>query len=142
ITYAKADMAKNFAPAWASLGTFNGKLYALPFKAANKSLVWYNVPAFKTAGVKPPKTWSQLLAIAKTIKASGTPAYSIGGSDGWTLTDLFENIYLRTFGPAKYEQLAAHKIKLTDKTVTKALQTMGQVLGDSSNLAGGTSGAL
>jgi alpha-glucoside transport system substrate-binding protein len=142
ITYAKSTIASNFAPSWAKLGTFNGKLYALPFKAANKSLVWYNVPAFKTAGVKPPKTWSQLLAAAKTIKASGTPAYSIGGADGWTLTDLFENIYLRTFGAAKYGQLAAHKIKWTDKSVATALKTMGQILGDTSNLDGGTSGAL
>ena len=50
------------------------------------------------AGVEPPKTWAQLLAAAKTMKASGMPAYSIGGADGWTLTDLFENIYLRTAG--------------------------------------------
>ena len=106
ITYATGTINKNYAPGVAQLGTFNGKLYALVFKAANKSLVWYNVPAFKTAGVKPPKTWTQLLAAAKTIKASGTPAYSIGGADGWTLTDMFENIYLRTFGPAKYEALS------------------------------------
>jgi ABC-type glycerol-3-phosphate transport system substrate-binding protein len=142
ITYAKGTIAANFAPAWAQLGTFSGKLYALPFKAANKSLVWYNVPSFTQAGVKPPKTWSQLLAAAKTLKASGTPAYSIGGADGWTLTDLFENIYLRTFGPAKYQQLAAHKIKWTDASVATALKTMGQILGDTSNIAGGTSGAL
>jgi ABC-type glycerol-3-phosphate transport system substrate-binding protein len=142
IAYAQSTINSNFAPAWAKLGTFSGKLYALPFKAANKSLVWYNVPAFTQAGVKPPKTWSQLLSAAKTLKASGTPAYSIGGADGWTLTDLFENIYLRTFGPAKYEQLAAHKVKWTDPSVATALKTMGQVLGDTSNIAGGTSGAL
>ena len=56
---------------------------------------------------------------AKTIKASGTPAYSIGGADGWTLTDLFENIYLRQAGAAKYDQLSAHKIKWTDPSVTR-----------------------
>jgi len=142
ITYAKGTMASNFAPAWQQLGTFNGKLYALVFKASNKSLLWYNVPAFKAAGVSAPKTWAQLTSVAKTVKASGTPAYSIGGSDGWTLTDLFENIYLRTFGPAKYNALSAHTIKWTDSSVTKALKTMAQVIGDSSNLAGGTSGAL
>ena len=142
ITYASGVISKNFAPAWKALGTFDGNLYALTFKAANKSLVWYNVPAFKTAGVKSPETWSQLLSIAKTIHASGTPPYSIGGADGWTLTDLFENIYLRTFGPTKYEQLAAHKIKWTDSSVITALKTMGQILGNSAYLAGGTSGAL
>jgi maltose-binding protein MalE len=142
ITYATSTIAQNFAPAWRQLGTFNGKLYALVFKAANKSLLWYNVPAYKAAGVKAPKTWAQLTAAAKTLQASGTPAYSIGGADGWTLTDLFENIYLRTFGPAKYDALTAHKIKWTDSSVIKALKTMGQVLGNSANLAGGTSGAL
>src|SRR6185312_12210704 len=98
LTYAKGVVSQNFAPSWMQLGTFSGKFYALPFKAANKSLLWYNVPAFKTAGVKPPTTWKQLQSVSNTLQASGTPAYSIGGSDGWTLTDLFENIYLRTFG--------------------------------------------
>jgi alpha-glucoside transport system substrate-binding protein len=142
ITYAKGTIAANFLPAWQQLGTYNGKLYALVFKAANKSLVWYNVPAFKNAGVTPPKTFSQLLSDAKTIKASGTPAYSIGGSDGWTLTDMFENIYLRTFGAAKYNLLSQHKIKWTDPSVATALKTMGKIVGDTGNIAGGTSGAL
>ncbi|HVS85157.1 MAG TPA: extracellular solute-binding protein [Gaiellaceae bacterium] len=142
ITYAKGTIAKNFAPAWQQLGTYNGKLYALVFKAANKSVVWYNVPAFRNAGVKPPKTFAQLLTDAKTIKSSGLPAYSVGGADGWTLTDMFENIYLRTFGAAKYKALSAHKIKWTDKSVTTALKTMAKIVGDTGNLAGGTSGAL
>jgi ABC-type glycerol-3-phosphate transport system substrate-binding protein len=142
ITYAKSALAANFAPAWLKLGTYGGKLYALVFKAANKSVVWYNVPAFKNAGVKPPKTFSQLLSAAKTLKASGTPAYSIGGADGWTLTDMFENIYLRTFGAAKYNALSAHQIKWTDRSVNTALQTMAKIVGDTGNVAGGTSGAL
>jgi len=143
ITYAQSAMAANFAPSWLKLGTFNGKLYALTFKASNKSLFWYNVPDFKAAGIKtPPATFSQLLADAQTLKASGVPAYSIGGSDGWTLTDMFENIYLRTFGLAKYNELTAHKIKWTDPTVITALKTMAKIVGDTSNIYGGTSGAL
>src|SRR6266404_2475677 len=142
ITYATSTIAQNYVPSWRQLGTYSGKLYALVFKAANKSVVWYNVPAFTTAGVKPPKTFSQLLADAKTIKASGTPAYSVGGADGWTLTDMFENIYLRTFGAAKYNALSQHKIKWTDPSVKTALTTMGKIVGDTANLAGGSSGAL
>ena len=100
------------------------------------------MPAFKDAGVTAPKTWAQLIKDANTLKASGTPAFSIGGADGWTLTDLFENIYLRTYGVAKYDALATHKIKWTDASVKKALTYMGQILGNSANLAGGSSGAL
>ena len=142
ITYANGTLAKNFAPAWRKLGQVNGKQYAIPFKAANKSLYWYDVPSFKNAGVTAPKTWAQLLKAAQTLKASGTPAYSLCGASGWTLTDLFENIYLRTFGTAKYESLSTHKIKWTDPSVKTALTEMGQIIGDSSNLAGGTSGSL
>jgi len=142
ITYAKSVIADNFAPVWQQLGTVDGKLYALVFKAANKSLVWYNVPAFKTAGVTAPKTWTALLSTAKTLKQSGTPAYSIGGADGWTLTDLFENLYLRSYGQQKYQQLSDHKIKWTDPSVVATLKSMAQVIGDTSNLAGGQAGAI
>ncbi len=69
ITYANSVIAKNFAPSWRQLGTFNGKSYALVFKAANKSLVWYNVPAFKNAGVTAPKTWAQLLTDGRDVES-------------------------------------------------------------------------
>ena len=142
MTYAKSTIGANFSPAWANLGTINGKLYALLFKASNKSTLWYNVPVFKQAGVSAPKTWSQLLSAASTIKASGTPAYSLCGASGWTLTDIFENIYLRMWGSTKYNDLSAHKIKWTDPSVTKALQFMAKIVGDPSNITGGASGAL
>lgn len=142
ITYAQSTIAGNFSPAWEDLGKVNGKLYALLFKASNKSTLWYNVNVLKQAGVKPPKTWSQMISDAKTIKASGTPAYSLCGANGWTLTDIFENIYLRMWGQNKYDALSAHQIKWTDSTVTKALQDMAQVVGDTGNIYGGTSGAL
>ena len=142
ITYSRKVLLANFSPAWIALGTFHKKIYGLVFKASNKSTVWYNVPAFKAAGVKAPTTWTQFTKDAGVIKASGVPAYSIGGADGWTLTDLFENIYLRQAGPARYALLTLHKIKWTDASVTAAMNTMAQVIGDSANMAGGTSGAV
>jgi len=141
IGYARKTLLANFSPSWITLGTFNKKIYGLVFKASNKSTVWYNAHAFKNAGVKSPATWPQFTTAANTVKASGVPPYSIGGADGWTLTDLFENIYIRQAGPAKYALLTAHKIKWTDKSVTAALKTMAQVF-QSANMAGGTSGAV
>ncbi|MDX6427029.1 MAG: alpha-glucoside transport system substrate-binding protein [Gaiellaceae bacterium] len=141
IDYAKAALTQNYPPDIAKLGVISGHVYGFLIKGANKSTVWYNAAAFKNAGVSHVGTWAQFLKAAKTLKASGTPAFSIGGADGWTLTDLFENIYLRQAGPAKYDLLSKHKIKWTDKSVVAALKTMGAVL-QSSNMAGGTSGAL
>jgi ABC-type glycerol-3-phosphate transport system substrate-binding protein len=140
--FARQTVLANYPSDLEKLGEINGHLYGLIIKGANKSTVWYNVKAFNNAGVKPPTTWNDFLKVAKTLKASGTPAYSIGGADGWTLTDLFENIYLRQAGPQKYDQLSKHQIKWTDPSVKTALKTMAQVIGDTSNIAGGTSGAL
>jgi ABC-type glycerol-3-phosphate transport system substrate-binding protein len=142
LDFAKDTVSANYPADFVKLGTIGGKLYSFVFKGANKSTVWYNVNAFKNAGVNAPKTWDEFTQAAKTLKASGTPAYSLGGGDGWTLTDLFENIYLRQAGGDKYDQLSEHKIKWTDPSVKDALKTMGEIFSDTSNIVGGKSGAL
>ena len=142
IDFAKDTLDKNFSQDVIDVATVDNKPYGVLFKAANKSTVWYNVPLFQQAGVEAPKDFDAFLQAAKTLKASGTKAYSLGASDGWTLTDLFENIYLRQAGPDKYDQLAEHKIPWTDQSVKDALGTMAKIVGDTGNIAGGTSGAL
>jgi alpha-glucoside transport system substrate-binding protein len=142
IDYVETTLNDNYAPDFVELGQIDGKLYSFVYKGANKSTVWFNVSAFDNAGVESPATWDEFLQTAKTLKASGVPAYSLGGADGWTLTDLFENIYLRQAGPEKYDQLSTHDIPWTDPSVKAALREMAKVLSDTKNIVGGTSGAL
>jgi len=141
LDFAKSAISDNYPDDFVKLGTIDGTLYGLIFKGANKSTVWYNVKAFDDAGVDPPATWDDLIKDASTLKASGVTPFSVGGADGWTLTDLFENIYLRQAGGDMYDKLSNHTIKWTDESVKKALTTMGQYL-QSGVIAGGTSGAL
>ena len=142
IDFAREAIEENYAESWLELGTVDGELYGLFFKGANKSTIWYNVGVFEGAGVEPPETWEDLTAAAGTLQQYGVPAYSIGGADGWTLTDLFENIYLRTAGPELYDQLSNHEIPWTDESVITALERMAEIVGDTDNVAGGTQGAL
>jgi alpha-glucoside transport system substrate-binding protein len=142
IDFAKSTVEDNFSQDWVDLGTIDGQLYGVFFKGANKSTVWYNVHAFQDAGVEAPTTWDDLTSAADTIKASGVPAWSFGAADGWTLTDLFENIYARQAGPDKYRQLTTHDIPWTDPSVKEALQAMADVFKDGDNIAGGIDGAL
>ena len=142
IDYAREDLEENFAEAWLDLGTFDDELYGMVFKGANKSTIFYNVQAFEDAGVEPPESWEDLMEASSTLKESGVPAWSIGGADGWTLTDLFENLYLRIAGPEKYDQLATHEIPWTDESVIQTLEEMAKIFGDPDNIAGGTRGAL
>jgi ABC-type glycerol-3-phosphate transport system substrate-binding protein len=142
IDYAKDVLTENFSEDWIKLGTFDGALYGMPFKGANKSTVWHNVQTFEDAGVEPATDWETFLQNAATIKESGVPAFSIAGADGWTLTDLFENLYLRVAGPEKYDQLAKHEIPWTDESVKQTLTEMAKVFEDDENIAGGARGAL
>jgi alpha-glucoside transport system substrate-binding protein len=142
IDFAEDVISENFGESVVETGRFNDQLYSFLFKADNKSTVWYNVQAFEDAGVQPPETWEDFLAAAETLKASGIPAYSLGGAEGWTLTDLFENIYLRTAGIDMYNQLSRHEIPWTHQSVKDALTEMAKVVGDTDNIVGGTEGAL
>jgi alpha-glucoside transport system substrate-binding protein len=121
-------VAANFDPAWRRLGSVGGKLYGVWFKAANKSLIWYNVGSFERAGLAPPDDLDGLISLARRLAASGTPAFAVGGADGWTLADLFSNIYLQLAGPARYDLLAAHRIGWTDPSVKAALRLMDSLL--------------
>jgi alpha-glucoside transport system substrate-binding protein len=142
IDFAQETISENFAESVIEVGTFEDQLYAVLFKASNKSTYWYNVQAFEDAGVEATEDWDEFLTNAETIKASGLPAYSIGGAEGWTLTDLFENIYLRTAGADMYDQLSRHEIPWTDQSVKDALTEMAKIVGDTDNIVGGTEGAL
>ncbi|WP_424213517.1 ABC transporter substrate-binding protein [Streptomyces sp. BI20] len=140
---ARSQLDKNYDAGWKDLGAVDGKQYGVYYKAANKSLVWYNTKAFEAAGISAePKTWKEFLATAEQLSASGTPAVSVAGADGWTLTDWFENVYLSQAGPENYDKLAKHEIKWTDPSVAKALTTLGELFGRADYLAGGADGAL
>lgn len=136
------EVDSNFAPVWREIGSVDGTLYGVWFKAANKSTVWYNTQAFSDAGVSPAEDWESLISGAETINDSGVTPFSIGGADGWTLTDWFENVYIRTAGAEMYDQLATHEIPWTHESVKTALQTLAEVFGRPELIAGGTNGAL
>ncbi|MEV7391504.1 MULTISPECIES: ABC transporter substrate-binding protein [unclassified Streptomyces] len=136
------EVQKNYSQGWQDIGKVDGKQYGVYYKAANKSLIWYNAKVFENAGAKEPKTWQDLLTAAQAVYDSGVTPFSIGGADGWTLTDWFENVYLSQAGPEKYDQLAQHKIKWTDPSVAQALTTLAQIWGKKGYIAGGANGAL
>jgi alpha-glucoside transport system substrate-binding protein len=142
LDFVRDAVAENLGEYAVELGTVDGTLYGFLVLTNNGSPIWYNVRLFDEAGVQPPATWEELLEVANTLKESGVPAYSFGGADGWTLSAIFENIYLRTAGPEKYDQLAAHEIPWTDPSVKEALGYMADLFEDPENIAGGPDGAL
>ena len=135
--------ASDYGAAWNNLVTYNGKLYGVWFKGANKNTIWYNPAEFAMAGLKStPTTWQQLLADAATLKRAGVTPFSLCTDIGWPVADLWQNVYLKTAGATDYDALAAHNIPWTGPTVTTAFDTLAQLVGQPSYLLGGTKGSL
>jgi alpha-glucoside transport system substrate-binding protein len=137
----KLRAAVSSASIWRKYGTVDGRYYGLYVKASDKSTVWYSTEAFANAGVEVPKTFEDMVKVAKALHDSGLGGFAVAGQDGWTLTDWFENIYLSQAGPDSYDKLANHEIAWTHPTVTKALATFGKLFTEDGVVAGGSSAA-
>jgi alpha-glucoside transport system substrate-binding protein len=135
-------VAANYSDAWRALGTIDGKQYGVYFKVANKSVIWYRADAFAEAGVQPPATWDEFLATSRTLADAGYVPMAVPGGDGWTLTDWFENVYLRAAGPEAYDKLARHEIPWTDPTVVRALRLLADYWKAPRTIQGGPAGAV
>jgi ABC-type glycerol-3-phosphate transport system substrate-binding protein len=138
----KDQIVDAFGEDVANAGAVDGTQYGVMYKGANKSTMWYNVATFEEAGVEPPETWDDLDQVRDTVKAAGITPYSVGVDVGWPITDMFENVYIRSAGEEKYDQLAKHEIPWTDQSVKDALTLMKDIVGESDLMVGGKDGAL
>ena len=137
------EVRSRYGSQWRRLATVDGELYGVWFKAANKSLVWYSVGAFERAGVVAPDTLDRLDDLAVALAGSGTPPFAVAAApeDAWTLTDWFENLYLRVAGPEQYDALAEHRLPWTDKSVRTTLDLLARLI-PPRFIAGGPASAL
>jgi N,N'-diacetylchitobiose transport system substrate-binding protein len=61
-----AGLDHDLVPGLVQAGTYDGKLYGMPWYGGIRSIV-YRTDVFKKAGVTPPKTWAQLVQVAQKI---------------------------------------------------------------------------
>ena len=78
-------------PLLASVGVLGGRRFFLPFRP-NVQIAFYNAKKFDAYGLAPPRTWGELLAVAKTFKERegvGRVLFQgVGGAP--TVTQLYE----------------------------------------------------
>jgi alpha-glucoside transport system substrate-binding protein len=134
IEFASKGVNADYAYSWKALGTVDGKLTGLFFKATNRSAFWYDAGAFKRLGLSTPTTWRQLQNVVARIKAHGLSPFAIGGSSEVALPNLFQNVYLAFQGNQRYDALAAGRLSWHDSSVTGSLTALrrafaGSILG-------------
>jgi len=125
------SLSSQYSKGWLDLGSYNGKLYALFYKAANKGTIWYNPKQFTANNFQVPTTWDQLIALSNQIAGSGkfpwAMGVSSGSASGWPGADWIAQIYLNLNGGDMYDQWVAHKFPWTDASIKNAFQMFGQI---------------
>ena len=129
-------LSENYAAgdSWVDLSSYTGKdgekaLYAFPYKADVKSLVWYVPDNFDDAGYEVPETMEELKALTEQIVADGGTPWCIGlgsgGATGWPATDWVEDMVLRTQPPEVYDQWVTNEIPFNDPRIVNAIEEFG-----------------
>jgi alpha-glucoside transport system substrate-binding protein len=140
---------QQYSSDWLGTGTVNGNLLAIPIKAANKGIIWYNPKTFTANGWQIPKTWDDMITLSNTIvSAKKTPAnpWSVGveagQASGFPATDWIAQIFLSKYGGAAYDQWVSHQIPWTDSRVKDAWTLFGTIVTTSGYVPGGAAAAL
>lgn len=131
---------------WAALGTYAGadgaeQMFAFPYKADVKSLVWYSPDNFADAGYEIPTTMEELKALTEQIVADGGTPWCIGlgsgGATGWPATDWVEDMMLRTQPPEVYDRWVTNALPFNSPEVVGAIEEFGWFAKNDAFVAGG-----
>lgn len=124
--------------------TVDGRHYALPFKLAHASVVWYRKSFFAEHGLKAPETWDDWLALNEKIIDVGGPApLALGGADGWSLAQFFDNALLRSSADTFRALTRPHDARLWDSgPVRSAFEMVADMWSRPRALSGGPNRAL
>lgn len=106
----------------------DGKIYGVPL-SVNTAQIFYNKDIFQKYGLKEPKTWDDLLAVAKKLKKNGVTPFAFGSKEAWLLS-LSHGI----IGPAFYggndfvEKIRKGEVNFKSAPFVKSLQAMKDLI--------------
>ncbi len=110
--------------------TRDGKVYAVPVNIHGQNWLWYNTKIFKDAGLEPPKTFADLIAVGPKLKDAGVIPLAQGGQP-WQERLLFNAILLEDAGPEVYRKVLTGEDPDAVKSdgFRKAAETFGELRG-------------
>jgi len=135
-----------YIDAWLDLATVDDMMAGVWYRAHVKSLVWYPVAEFETAGYEIPQTWDEMIALSDQMVDDGYTPWCIGiessGATGWPATDWIEDVMLRIHDDSVYDQWVNHEIPFNSPEVQEAAEIVGDIWFKDGYVLGGTDSIL
>ena len=101
--------------------TFEGKQYGLPYSYYQWG-VYYRKDIYEANGISVPKTYDELLANCKKLRAKGITPVTIGTKYLWTAAGWFDYVNMRTNGLDYHINLMLGKTSYTDNGVVNTFK--------------------
>ncbi|MBT2488032.1 extracellular solute-binding protein [Streptomyces sp. ISL-96] len=98
-------LKSNFLPSVFNTAVVDGKPYGIPMRGTQPVMLFNNQAVLQEAGISAPKTWDDLLAAVKTLKAKGKTPIALGGGDKWPTQMWFQYAYDRVAGPELFQKV-------------------------------------
>ncbi|GAB2444471.1 ABC transporter substrate-binding protein [Streptomyces incanus] len=98
------DLEDKFLPSVFNNAVVDGKPYGIPMRGTQPVLLFHNKKVLDEAGVKPPKTWDELLDAVGKLRDEGVTPIALGGGDVWPTQMWFQYLFDRVAGPGLFEK--------------------------------------
>lgn len=106
----------------------DGNYFSVPINMHRQNWVWANKAVFDANGIEVPKTWDDMLAAGKKLKAAGVTPFSLS-DESWQILEVFESI-LAGQGGADFYKKAVMELdpeSLSSDKMIKAFDTLRAV---------------
>lgn len=114
----------SFIPASLSPVTFDGKLYGVPIRF-DIMLGYYNKRIFDQYGLKPPKTWDELLGVCERLKEAGVTPILFGNQQPWASAHYITALnYMIVDKSVRQRDYRPETGEFTDPGYLKALESL------------------
>ncbi|GIH15695.1 ABC transporter substrate-binding protein [Rugosimonospora africana] len=138
--YTSANLLQPYDQSWIDANfllpqgnAIKGKVYIPPTNSQIIPLVFYNKQLFARAGVQPPKTWADFLAVCAKLKSAGVTPIELGGNDPFAAAvPLTGAISADVLGkdPKWLQERYAGTVKFADANVVAAATKMRTLVSD------------
>ncbi|HXX79483.1 MAG TPA: extracellular solute-binding protein, partial [Ktedonobacteraceae bacterium] len=121
--YERYSWDRQLNQAGASLTWLEKHRYFVPTKMA-ASVVWYRPDILESYGLSVPKSWAQMLAIARELKFKGVVPFLLANQKRWPAQFMWSALFVSKYGLEKYNDLLDRRIAWNDPSVVDVLEIM------------------
>ncbi len=128
--YAKNGWEAAIAPAILPFVKAGDDYFAVPINMHRQNWVWANKAVFEKHGITEPKSWDELIAAGKKLKAAGVTPIALS-DQSWQVLEVFEAILTDQNGTGFYTKAVVDldDAALSGPEMLKAFDTLREVRG-------------